>query len=158
MPDPVSLPDQIVLRRATAADVEAIRTLIRAAYARWVPVLGREPAPMVADHERAVRINRIDLADAAGEPVGLIEMAFEADCLLIESVAVAPTWQRRGLGRALLAHAQTVAAAAGRRTTRLYTNARMTENIRLYEAAGYRSDGEVSSSFGVRVPMSKPVR
>ena len=82
----------------------------------------------------------------------------EAEALLIERVAVSPSWQGRGLGRALLRHAETIAAAADRPTVRLYTNAGMTANIRLYRAVGYRLDSAVSSPFGVRVLMSKPIR
>ena len=152
------LSGRAVLRRAVAADIDAIRALTREAYARWVPILGREPAPMVADVARAVGVNRIDLAEAAGGIVGLIELATEPDCLLIESVAVAPSWQGRGLGRALLAHAEAIAAEVGCGTVRLHTNARMTENIRLYRATGYRVDGEVASPFGVRILMRKSIR
>ena len=34
------------LRRATLADVGAVQTLVRQAYAKWVPLIGREPRPM----------------------------------------------------------------------------------------------------------------
>ena len=34
------------LRRATPRDAEAVRALTRAAYAKWVPLIGREPRPM----------------------------------------------------------------------------------------------------------------
>jgi hypothetical protein len=40
-------------RRAAQADVVAIRDLTRAAYAKWVPVIGREPKPIGADYEWA---------------------------------------------------------------------------------------------------------
>ena len=151
------LPAGITLRRAVPGDADTIRALTRDAYARWVPVLGREPAPMVADYERAVRVNRIDLAEAAAGPVGLIETVVEADALLIENVAVLPASQRRGLGRALLAHAERVAAAAGLGAVRLYANARMTENIALYRAVGYRVDGEIASPFGRRILLRKSI-
>ena len=37
------------LRRAVADDAAAVRVLTREAYAKWVPVIGREPLPMRAD-------------------------------------------------------------------------------------------------------------
>jgi hypothetical protein len=49
------------IRSATPADAAAIRNIVRAAYAKWVPALGREPLPMQADYERAVREHQIDL-------------------------------------------------------------------------------------------------
>jgi hypothetical protein len=36
----------IELRRAIAADAAAIRELTRQAYAKWVPIIGREPLPI----------------------------------------------------------------------------------------------------------------
>lgn len=44
------------LRRATAADAANVRALARAAYAKWVPLIGREPIPMTADYDRAPQI------------------------------------------------------------------------------------------------------
>ena len=43
------------IRRAGEADAAAVRELTRSAYAKWVPLIGREPMPMTADYERAVR-------------------------------------------------------------------------------------------------------
>lgn len=40
---------EVTMRTALPEDAIAIRALVRAAYARWVPVIGREPRPMQAD-------------------------------------------------------------------------------------------------------------
>jgi len=37
---------QLVFRRATSAEVSTIREITRAAYAKWVAVIGRGPKPM----------------------------------------------------------------------------------------------------------------
>jgi GNAT superfamily N-acetyltransferase len=146
------------LRRAVAADATAVRALVRDAYAKWVPVIGREPKPMTANYDTAVRLNRIDLAHVEGELAGLIETIDRSDHLLIENVAVAPQWHGQGFGRALMAHAETVARAAGYREVRLYTNQRFAENVRLYLALGYRIDREEESVLGITVYMSKSIR
>ena len=52
---------RITLRPAMLTDALPIRELTRNAYARWVPVIGREPKPMTADYAEAVRKHRIDL-------------------------------------------------------------------------------------------------
>lgn len=146
------------LCRATPADAAAVRDLTRAAYAKWVPVIGREPKPMTADYDMAVRDHVIDLLRLDGEPAALIEMRPEADHLLIVNVAVSPVYQGRGYGRALLAHAEELTRSLGLREIRLYTNGRFTENLKLYERAGYRIERkEVSPHFGVAVYMSKRV-
>ena len=146
-----------MLRRAVAEDAAAVRTLTRAAYAKWVPLIGREPKPMQADYARAVREHRIDLALLLGELAGLIETIEQPDHLLIENVAVAPAFQGRGIGRRLMAHAEELATALGLPELRLYTNARFTENVALYRRLGYRLDREETGPLGVAVYMSKPI-
>ena len=144
------------MRRATTADAVAVRELTRAAYAKWVPVLGREPRPMTADYDAALRDHLIDLLLVDGEAAALIEMAPKADHLLIVNVAVAPTYQGKGYGRALMAHAEEVARSLNLSEMRLYTNALFAENLRLYSRLGYRVDREEQHpQFGVTVYMSK---
>jgi ribosomal protein S18 acetylase RimI-like enzyme len=149
--------DALVLRRAVAEDAATVRALTRQAYAKWVKLIGREPKPMQADYERAVREHRIDLALLGDDLAGLIETIEQADHLLVENVAVAPAFQGRGLGRRLMAHADGLAAELGYAEIRLYTNARFTENIALYRRLGYRVDREEQLPHGIAVHMSKPV-
>jgi GNAT superfamily N-acetyltransferase len=144
------------IRRATTADAVTVRELTRAAYAKWVPLLGREPRPMTADYDAALRDHLIDLLLVGGEAVALIEMAPTADHLLIVNVAVVPTYQGKGYGRALMAHAEEVARTLNLREVRLYTNALFAENLRLYSRLGYRVDREEQHpQFGGTVYMSK---
>ena len=145
----------VELRRAGASDAAAVRDLTRAAYARWVPLIGREPRPMTADYDEAVVAHRIDLLLADGALAALIETIAESDHLLVENVAVAPAFQGRGFGRCLMAHAEEIAAAAGYHEIRLYTNQRFAENIALYRRLGYCVDREEDVGVGIAVHMSK---
>lgn len=145
-----------MMRRAVPDDVASVRKLTRAAYAKWVDVIGREPGPMTADYDAAVRDHLVDLLHDGTGLVGLIEMRPEADHLLIVNVAVAPTSQGQGLGRALLAHAEQVAKSLRHGEVRLYTNGRFTDNLRLYGRLGYQVDREeVHPQLGMAVYMSK---
>jgi GNAT superfamily N-acetyltransferase len=143
------------LRRATAADAAAARALTREAYAKWVPVIGREPKPMIADFDAAIRDHRVDLLCAGERIVALIETIAEPEALLIENVAVSPAWQGRGLGRRLMAHAEQLAGATGYGEIRLYTNARFVENIAFYQRIGYAIAREEPLLDGRVVHMSK---
>ena len=145
------------LRRATPVDAGAVRDLTRAAYAQWVPVLGREAKPMTADYDVAVRDHIVDLLYVGGELAALIEMHPEAGHLLVVNVAVSPASQGRGYGRALLAHAEEFARSLGLGELRLYTSSRLTGNVKLYERVGYQVDRaeEPSAHLGVFVYMSK---
>ena len=148
---------EIRIRRATAEDAAAIRALTRAAYAKWVAVIGREPVPMTADYDQAVREHRIDLLFEGEELAALVEIIDRGDHLLIENLAVAPHAQRRGHGKRLLAHAEALAAELARPLLRLYTNPRFAGNVDLYARAGFAVDREEPFMEGTTVHMSKPV-
>src|SRR3546814_4499032 len=77
-----------VLRRAVFEDVDEIRALVLAAYARWEGVTPRPPQPVRADYGRAFRAHRFDLLVENGALVGLVETVAEGDELLIVNVAV----------------------------------------------------------------------
>lgn len=145
------------LRRATPSDAAAVRDLVRAAYAKWVPLLGREPLPMTADYDAAVRDHIVDMLHFDGKLAALIEMHPETDHLLVVNIAVSPACQGSGYGRALLAHAEELARSLGLGELRLYTSVHLTENVKLYEGVGYTIDREEEASphLGVFVYMSK---
>jgi GNAT superfamily N-acetyltransferase len=149
--------NRVTLRLATPDDAGAIRNLTRAAYAKWVPLIGREPKPMTADYEQAVRTHRFDLLMVEGKLAALVETVSHADHLMIENVAVEPALQGRGFGATLIAHAEQLAAVSGLRQVRLYTNQRFIENVTLYVKLGYRVDREEAIPGGVAVHMSKDV-
>src|SRR6266404_4605512 len=48
-----------LIRKATAEDVVRIGAIARAAYGKYVPRIGREPAPMVADFAAEVAAGRV---------------------------------------------------------------------------------------------------
>ncbi len=156
-PHPLTDAIRAALRHATPPDAAAVRDLTRAAYAKWVPVLGREPLPMTADYDAALRDHRVDMLHLDGKLAALIEMRAEADHLLVVNVAVSPAFQGQGYGRALLAHAEELALSLGLSELRLYTSVHLSENVKLYERVGYTIDREevASPELGVFVYMSK---
>ena len=145
-------------RRADATDAIAVRELTRAAYAKWIPIIGREPKPMGADYHVAVRDHLIDLLIVGGTLVGLIEMIASNDHLLIENVAVRPDSQAKGFGHHLMRHAEQVAQTLRFAELRLYTNSRFEENSRFYIHLGYAIDSQDPIPGGFRVNMSKRLR
>ena len=147
---------QLRIRRAGPPDAAAVRSLTREAYAQWIPVIGREPLPMKADYEKAVREHEIDLLYSDGQLVALIEVFLTADHLFIENIAVSPEHQGKGLGHHLLSHAEAKAKSAGLPELRLLTNQAFATNVRLYQSVGFRID-RTESHFGggTTVYMSK---
>jgi ribosomal protein S18 acetylase RimI-like enzyme len=143
------------LRVAREGDADAIRALTHEAYAKWVDLTGREPLPMRVDYSDAVRKHRFDLLYVGSCLAALIETVPEGDCLLIENVAVLPAFQGGGFGTRLLKLAEGLAASLELAGMRLYTNKLFVQNIRLYEALGYRVEREEELNGGVAVHMIK---
>ena len=148
----------VKLIQALEGDAAAIRKLTREAYAKWVPVIGREPKPMTADYTEAVKKHRFDFLYENGELAALIETVGCSDHLLIENVAVLPSFQGKGYGRMLMAHAEKLAASSNFEQVKLYTNKLFVENVELYIRLGYRVDREEEVKGGMVVHMSKQVR
>lgn len=147
----------ISLRLGRPADAEAIGALTREAYAKWVPLIGREPLPMTIDYARALATHRFDLLHVGEDLAALIETVADGEQLLMVNVAVRPPFQGRGFGVRLMALAEQIAADAGLTGVRLYTNQRFAANIALYASLGYRIDREEALNGGVAVHMSKQV-
>ena len=146
-----------MIRPAVARDVPAIEALVRDAYAMYVPRIGREPAPVTADHAGLVAAGRTSVVEAGGVIAGVIVLIPGGDHLLVENVAVAPAKQGRGLGRELMAFAERRAAELGMAELRLYTNQLMTENLALYPALGYTETGRRMEDGFARVYFSKRI-
>ncbi|WP_371530039.1 GNAT family N-acetyltransferase [Streptomyces sp. NBC_01283] len=127
------MPDGI--RPATAADVHAVEAVTDAAYHPYIERIGVVPVPMEADHAADVAAGRVFVT---GNPVvGVLVLVPYADHLFLDSIAVHPEAAGQGVGRRLLAFVDERARSLGLPEVRLYTNAMMWENQKLYPRHGY---------------------
>jgi GNAT superfamily N-acetyltransferase len=140
-----------VIRQAQPADLAAVQRIVEAAYAPYVSVMGRRPAPMDEDHAAQISAGQVWIAP----PDGVVVLVETEDSLLIDNVAVHPSAQGRGIGRALLAFAETEAQRRGLKRLRLYTNAAMTRNVALYARCGWHETHRATQSGFDRVFMEK---
>ncbi|MDB5687048.1 MAG: N-acetyltransferase [Rhizorhabdus sp.] len=145
------------IRLAAISDAEAVTALTRSAYAKWVPVIGREPLPMVTDHAAMIRDHRVDVLFVGEYLAAILETIQREEDMLIENVAVEPRFQKRGYGKRMVAHAEQLATRAGVGVVRLYTNARFEENVRLYVSLGYEIEREEVLNGGTAIHMFKHV-
>jgi ribosomal protein S18 acetylase RimI-like enzyme len=143
------------MRLATAAECDAITALVRAAYSGYVPRIGREPAPMVADYAALIAAGRVQVLEEADALLGVLVLIPGPDALLLENIAVTPAMQGRGVGRMLLGVVEAEARRRGLPAVRLYTNAAMVENIALYRRVGYVETGRDEQDGFRRVFMTK---
>ena len=144
-----------LLRPATADDAAAIRALVRRAYAKWVPLIGREPVPMQADYDRAVADHPFRLAILPDGLVGVIEVIPQPDHLWIENLAVDPAFQGHGLARLLLAEAETIARSLRKPFLRLLTNEAFAGNVSLYQHFGYAITAREAFRGGFTIHLAK---
>jgi ribosomal protein S18 acetylase RimI-like enzyme len=135
----------IHIRVANPNDRATIEAIVQAAYAHYVPRIGREPAPMTDDYGARIGARQAYVIENDGAVRGVAVLVPESDGMLLDNIAVDPASQGSGLGRALLAFAEAMARQKNMAAIRLYTNAAMTENIALYGRIGYgetHRDGE----------------
>ena len=142
---------------AGPGDAPAVAACVRAAYAHYVERIGREPAPMTADYEALIDAGEVWVARAGDGVAGVLVLRPQPPALLLENVAVAPDRQGEGLGRALVTFAEDRARAEGLAEVVLYTNERMTENLRFYPALGYVETGRAMQDGFARVFFRKAV-
>jgi ribosomal protein S18 acetylase RimI-like enzyme len=141
------------IRGATPDDVARIRAIALAAYAKYVPRIGREPSPMLADYEGDVAAQRVVVVEAAGRVDGYLVAWPEADAYFIENIGVDPGCQGAGLGRRLMDHAAVEAARLRLPALELYTHAMMVENLSMYAHLGFVETRRVSEKGFDRVYM-----
>jgi ribosomal protein S18 acetylase RimI-like enzyme len=146
----------MLLRIARPGDAGAVAALARLAYAKWVPVLGREPLPMHADYAAAIADHRIDLYERDGRLVASLETREGDGHLFVISLAVDPDHQGQGLGHRLLEHADSLALQGGFGEVRLLTNGLMASNVDYYQRHGYEIfERETHETFGIVVHLRK---
>ena len=125
------------IRNATDADVSRIAEIARAAYAKYVPRMGREPPPMLADFAAAIAAGHVVVLEINETVEGYLISWPEAEAYFVDNIAVDPAYQGSGLGRQLMDYAVREAKNRKLSVLRLCTNSTMTENLAIYARMGF---------------------
>lgn len=145
-----------MIRPATLADADAIESLVHQAFSVYVSRLnGRRPEPMIDDHAKRVQHDHVYVLETAGEITGILILVVHEDHVFVDTLAVAPSAQRRGVGRELMVYAEAEAGRRGLVQVRLYTNVAMHENLAWYVALGYRETHRAVQADYERVFLRK---
>jgi ribosomal protein S18 acetylase RimI-like enzyme len=142
-------------RLAQPDEALALRDLVRAAYAKYIPRLGREPAPMLDDYAARIAAGEAWVLEQDGALVGALVLEDEPDALMLYNIAVAPTAQGQGVGRRLIAFTEAEARRRGYALLRLYTNELMVENVAMYPRLGFTETHRGSEAGHRRVYFEK---
>ncbi|MEM6670466.1 MAG: GNAT family N-acetyltransferase [Pseudomonadota bacterium] len=125
------------MRPGASGDVDALARIVAEAFRPYEARMERKPAPMLTDFGEAVSDGSVWAAEHEGDIVGFVICYPVGDEMHLETVAVAPAHQGKGVGRALIEHAEIEARQRKLGTVALYTNVCMTENLGLYAVLGY---------------------
>lgn len=126
-----------MIRRANPDDEAQIRDCAEQAYARYVAVIGRKPAPMVADFKAQIAAGQVYVSVEGEAFHGFIVFFPKGDHILLENVAVLPSATGRGIGKALVGFCEEKARRGDFKAVHLYTNEKMIENLSIYPRLGY---------------------
>jgi ribosomal protein S18 acetylase RimI-like enzyme len=142
-------------RRATADDLPAIRAVIGAAYARYLTRMDKPPAPMFRDYGPSIEAGTTWVT---GSPITAVLTLYPRDDhMYVENIAVDPSAQGRGLGRALMEFAEQEAARRTLNRMALVTHEVMTENQAIYARLGYVEIERRAEDGYRRIYMEKPL-
>ena len=160
----------VAIRRARAEDRVALEAILHAAFAPYVPRIGRRPAPMDRSVADLIAHQIVLVAEfTAAAPIGFCAVRTAAPNSAVpppgdasnpqgaelEIVAVDPSYQGHGIGGRLIRAAEEEARSQGMVSLALYTNAAMHENLRIYPKLGYRETGRGTQDGFERVYFEK---
>ena len=137
------------IRRADLRDADALSKCLDAAYAPYAERIDDLPA-VSADCAKEIAEHQVWVAETATDIVGGLVLMPEDGFLLLANVAVHPDQKGRGLGRALMEHAEAEAKNQRYRELRLSTHVKMPENLCLYTHLGWVETGRTGNKITMR--------
>ena len=130
-----------MIRQATLHDLAAIKKTATIAYEKYVPRMGKKPAPMVADFESKIKAGKVYVKCGESGVKGFVVFYPRGDHVHLENLAVCPDAQGKGVGAELVRFVEDAAKHEGFNVIELYTNEKMTENFEFYRRLGYQKCG-----------------
>jgi GNAT superfamily N-acetyltransferase len=146
-----------LIRLARTDEAEAVGALVQRAYAPWVALVGKRPAPMDDDYAHHIAAGEVFVLEENGAIAALAVLIEAPHHLLLDNVAVDPLRHGTGLGRRMIDFAEQEALRRGHRELRLFTNEKMVRNIALYERLGFVETHRDTVAGHRRVFMTKAV-
>jgi ribosomal protein S18 acetylase RimI-like enzyme len=145
------------IRPARRGDIHAIYELVDAAYDPLVEQLGVPPWHRQFNYLRAVHAGTLWLLHYETRIAGMVGLGGNGNVLSVETVAVSPAYQRRGLGRALIALAEAEARKRNCARLTLFTHERMIDARAFYRHLGFVETREIAHSGHNWVVLDKSV-
>lgn len=136
------------IRAANSNDAAGLESCMHAAYAPYKSRMrGLLLPPLESDYDSEIREYPTWVAESDGKDgkdgkiVGGLIMDFDTHYATLSNIAVDPTFQGQGLGRGLMAYAETKAREKKCSRICLATHVLLTENQSLYNHLGWKKTG-----------------
>lgn len=127
------------IRKACLEDIAKINAIAQASFAIYLQMMAQKPYPMLDDYQKRINNGQAYVLQTEGEIAAYVVLLSEdGKILLLDAIAVAPRFQKKGFGIALMNFAEEEARRLNLAAVRLHTNEVMTENISWYKKLGYR--------------------
>jgi GNAT superfamily N-acetyltransferase len=149
--------EDLIVDIATVEDIGSIKSMVDAAYSKYIERLGKLPAAMSTDYTKLVETRGVYVLRESGKVIGSILLSKDGDSIKVNNLVVDPTAQGKGYGRVLMEHAENMARVQGLAAVTLFTNEKMHENIALYAKMGFIETGRKFDDGFNRVYFRKPL-
>lgn len=125
------------IRKAKPDEEAAVDRCVQKSYQKYIDRIGKKPGPMLDHYLPLIIDGNVFCGEFCEEIVGVLVLKKFDGYMLLDNVALLPEFQGRGFGKRLIAFAENYSSKNNCLEIRLYTNVKMTENIRLYNKLGY---------------------
>lgn len=145
-----------LIRFARALDAVRIKFIAQAAYSKYRPRIGRNPAPMDANFLHHIENDTVFVL-GHNMVIGYAVVLMQDDGYWLDNIAIDPDESGKGWGTLLIEHVETYLC---RKTDyyQLYTNAIMVENQAWYTKLGFAETHRSSDSGFDRIYYKKFLR
>jgi N-acetylglutamate synthase-like GNAT family acetyltransferase len=145
------------VERAKTTDVPYIKSIVVAAFSKYIDLLGHPPGPMNADYNQLVETQNLYVLRVNGDVLGSICLSREGDSIMVTNLVVDPAAQGRGYGHVLINYAEKMAHTQSLPAVTLYTNVKFVDNIAFYTKIGFIIAGRKTGDGFVRLLFRKNV-
>ncbi len=156
-PTPASRADRARIRTANPSDLADVFTCRELAFGSTGSNKYRQDVRLGGQLEEQVRDGAVHIICDPERILGYVSFAQVFNHLFIESIAILPEHQRKGLGSQLLEFVEGVAIKRDIGSIKLFADEKNTGNIAFYDNRGYQKTGSCEELDFCRVFYSKVV-
>jgi GNAT superfamily N-acetyltransferase len=144
------------IRQARSEDAVGVHRVVQEAFGEYrqaVPVSMSALDETPEDVRREVSSGNVVVAIDGTEVVGTVRYEVKPEVLYVGRLAVLPSYQRRGVGAALMEYVEKLAPTLGRTRIELATRQSLPDNVLFYERLGYTVTERVAHPRGPDIVM-----